>query len=292
MNIESRPITAAGWAMLHRIATGDTDTLARLLGYFRDPGELASESWQFLRLAETNAWKAVELLLLRRMIERRANEGKLDAWVQATPLGEEIRDGRLQLLRLAPLGRVSRGATQFRSIGVSGASCRSPCWQRPAAPEQRNPTAANAEDIMEQMAARLADRFPLLAQAVRNPKLDLPAMTWFILDCRIRYNFETLVALPCRTPPPNPGLEDLVVLFINCPSRVEELIGDVYADVGNSSAESRWPRCGRRFATRTTTRTSSKTQKAEVEAMLGSRHPDPRHIAGRGRRGSRTDQAD
>src|SRR5207248_1109090 len=85
--------------------------------------------------------------------------------------------------------------------------------------------------IMEQLAARLADRFPLLAQAIRHPKLDIPKMMWFILDCRIRFNFETLVALPTsRTPPTNAGLEDLVVLLINAPSRVEELIADIYAD--------------------------------------------------------------
>src|SRR5438270_584588 len=94
MNAESRPITAAGWAMLHRIAEGDRGALARLLRYFRDPAaDDGNERWQFMRLAESNAWKAVELLLLRRMIERRINEGKLDAWVQTTPLGDEIRDG-------------------------------------------------------------------------------------------------------------------------------------------------------------------------------------------------------
>jgi hypothetical protein len=56
-------------------------------------------------------------------------------------------------------------------------------------------------------------------------------MTWAILDLRVRFNFETLVALPTnRTPPSNPGLEDLVVLFINCPTTVEQLLCDVYAD--------------------------------------------------------------
>src|SRR5438445_304119 len=81
------------------------------------------------------------------------------------------------------------------------------------------------------MLHRIADRFPLLAAAVTHPKLDLPGMTWFILDSRIRFNFETLIALPTsRTPPPNAGLEDLVVLLINKPTSVEELIGDIYAD--------------------------------------------------------------
>lgn len=230
MNVDSRPITAAGWAMLHRMAEGDTDMLARLLGYFCDPAAHdGSERWQFMRLAESNGWKAVELLLLRKMIERRVSEGKLDAWVETTPLGEEIRDSLMSFFDSHrsvefPSEPPSFGALAFqelRAARLAGELCA----------EQQNPAANNPDEIMERLAARLADRFPLLSQAIRHQRLDLPAMTWAILDLRIRFNFETLVALPTsRTPPSNVGLEDLVVLFINCPSRVEELIGDVYAD--------------------------------------------------------------
>lgn len=229
MNAESSPITAAGWAMLHRIADGDTDTLARLLWYFRDPAaDDGHERWQFMRLAESNAWKAVELLLLRREIEGRINARKLDAWVQTTPLGSEILDGLCSFYDSHrsvefPSEPTSFGALAFqelRAARLAGELCA----------EVRQP-ASTTDAIMEQMAARLADRFPLLAQAVRHPKLDLPKTAWFILDCLLRYNFETLVALPTsRIPPSNPGLEDLVVLFINKPTSIEELLGDVYAD--------------------------------------------------------------
>src|SRR4051794_13474117 len=90
---ESRPFSACGWAILHRIAHGDTGALNRLAGYFRDTEDLAGERFQFLRLAERDAWIAVELLLLRPEIERRVSEGVLDAWVKVTHLGQEIRDG-------------------------------------------------------------------------------------------------------------------------------------------------------------------------------------------------------
>jgi hypothetical protein len=230
MNPETRPITAAGWAMLGRIAGGNTDLLACLLDYFRDPAAHdGSERWQFLRLAESNAWMAVELLLLRTMIERRFSEGKLDAWVETTPLGQEILESlrsffdshRHVEFPVEPPSFSALAFQELRAARLSGELCA----------EQRDPTANNPEEIMEQMAARLADRFPLLTQAIRHPRLDMPAMTWTILDLRIRFNFETLVALPTdRTPPPNPGLEDLVVTFVNCPTSLEELVGDLYAD--------------------------------------------------------------
>lgn len=229
MNVESRPITAAGWAMLHRIADGDTDVLARLLGYFRDPdADDGSERWQFLRLAETNAWKAVELLLLRRMIEGRFGEGKLDAWVETTPLGQEIRDILVSFFDSHRFVEFPSEPANFGAFAFQELRAARLAGELHA--EVRDP-ASNPEEIMKQMAARVAGGFPLLAQAIRLPKLDLAGMTWAILDLRIRFNFETLVALPTsRTPPSNPGLEDLVVLFINCPSRIDELLGDIYAD--------------------------------------------------------------
>jgi hypothetical protein len=91
--------------------------------------------------------------------------------------------------------------------------------------------AATAGEIMVRFAARLTDRFPLFAEAIRKPGLDVPGMGWGFLDWRIRCNFETLVALPTnRTPPKNDGLEDLTVLLVNVPSTVTKLICDVFAD--------------------------------------------------------------
>src|SRR5689334_6808589 len=89
-----KQMSPLAWAILHRIADGDNDALGRLVAYIRDPEDAdKGERRQFLRLAERDAWIAVELLLLRPGIERRFSEGVLDAWVQTTPLGAEIRDG-------------------------------------------------------------------------------------------------------------------------------------------------------------------------------------------------------
>src|SRR5581483_10988902 len=93
MKSESRPLSACGWAILHRIAGGNRDDLERLVAYVRDPEDVdQGERWQFLRCAENDGWTAVELLLLRTMIQRRFCDGRLDCWVRTTPLGEEIRD--------------------------------------------------------------------------------------------------------------------------------------------------------------------------------------------------------
>ena len=226
MNVDSKPITAAGWAMLHRIADGDTDELSQLLGYFRDPEDAAGERWQFLRAAEANVWRAADLLFLRRMIERRFRDGDLDAWTRTTPLGQEILDGLNSFFEChAPLefpSEPSFGAFAYQEL----------CAARLAGEihAEVSEPANNPEAIMEQMAASLERRFPMLTKAIRHPALDIAGLTWGFMDWFIRYNFETQVALPTtRTPPPNAGLEDLAVLMLNCPSRVAEFTSDVYA---------------------------------------------------------------
>lgn len=229
MNSESRPLSACGLAILHRIANRDTDALAQLVAYFRDPDEdVAGERFQFLRLAEQDAWIAVELLLLRSGIERRFSEGVLDAWVQTTRLGAEIRD---KLAEFFGSYRNVQFTTEPRSFGEF--AFQELCAARLAGEldaELRDP-AGSGEEIMERLATRLNDRFPALAEAIRNPGLNLPGIGWGILASRIRMNFETMVALPTeRTPPPNPGLDDLVVLLVNIPSTVTKLICDVFAD--------------------------------------------------------------
>jgi hypothetical protein len=229
MNSESRPLSVCGWAILHRIAGGDTDDLGRLVSYIRDPEDVdQGERWQFLRLAENDAWTAVELLLLRKLIEKRFSEGTLDAWVQVTPLGQEIHEG---LTSFFDSYRTVEFPEEPTSFGVF--AFQELCAARLAGElhaELRDP-AGTAEEIIARLGARLNDRFPAFVKAIRNPGLDLPGMAWGILDWRIRMNFETLVALPtCRTPPPNPGLEDLAVLLINCPTTVMELLCDVFSD--------------------------------------------------------------
>jgi hypothetical protein len=93
MKPELRPMSALAWAILHRIADEGRDDLERLVAYVSDPENVDhGERWQFLRCAERDAWTAVELLLLRAMIQRRFRDGRLDGWVKTTSLGEEIRD--------------------------------------------------------------------------------------------------------------------------------------------------------------------------------------------------------
>lgn len=229
MNSDLRPLSACGWAILYRIANGDTDDLAELVAYIRDPEEdVVGERWQFLRLAERDAWVAVELLLLRPGIERRFKEGILDAWVETTPLGAEIRDG---LAEFFDSYRSVEFPSDPRNFGEH--AFQELCAARLAGELDaalRRPAGSGAK-IMARLATRLEGRYPLFAQAIKTPGLDVAGMGWGILVFRLRMNFETLVALPTeRTLPPNPGLEDLVVLLVNIPTTVAKLICDVFAD--------------------------------------------------------------
>ena len=227
MSARDLPFSACQRAILHKVADGDADVLAQLVNYFRDPHDDAGERWQFLRLAETDAWTAVELLLLRNMIERRFSEGIIDAWVHVTPLGEEIRDS---LTAFFDSFRAVEFPSEPRSFGAF--AFQELCAARLVGQLDADVReAAGSAKIMERLAATLFDRYPQFAQAIEIPGLDIPGMGWGSLDWRIRCSFETLVALPTdRTPPSNHGLEDLVVLLINCPSTIERLICDVYAD--------------------------------------------------------------
>ena len=270
MSAETRPFSAAGWAMLHRIADDDRDARNRLAGYFRDPDDEAGERWEFLRVAVTNAWKTVELLLLRRMIERRFDDGELDAWVRTTPLGQEIRDGIESLFEsyrsvVFPPEPKSFGAFAFQELRAARLAGE--------LNDELHEPGNSPEGIMERMAARLEGRFPLFARVIRTPGVDIAGMAWFFMDWFIRHNFETQVALPTtRTPPPTDGLEDMAVLFMHCPSRVDELLGDVYAD-------GEFTRRKRLAETRKSVRGQSddgdlrQQAEAEVRAMLGRSVP-------------------
>jgi hypothetical protein len=224
-----RPISSVMSAMMHRIADCDTDTLARLQHYVLDPEDTVADRWQYLRLAERDAWKSVELLLLRKMLERRFAEGELDAWVEMTPFGDDIRQGfesffeyyRSVEFPVDPKGFGPLAFQELRAARLAGDLYAEAC----------DPAPSNAKEIMERLAARLAARFPLFAQAIRHPQLDIAGMTWFFLAFRLRINIEMTVALPTdRTPPSNAGLEDMAVLFVNWPTTIEELIGDVYVE--------------------------------------------------------------
>ena len=126
--------------------------------------------------------------------------------------------------------------------------------------------------ITDQMASRLAGLFPLLAQVIRHPDLDIAGLTWGFMDWFMRYNFETQVALPTlHSPPPNDGLQDLAVLMLNCPTTLHELASDVYA-------QGEFARRVRLAGLRMRVREKSdgdleREARAEVEAMLGRAEP-------------------
>jgi hypothetical protein len=229
MKPEPKQMSALAWAILHHIAGGETNDLGRLVAYIRDPEDVdQGERWQFLRLAERDAWTAVELLLLRRTIEKRFSDGLLDAWVQTTPLGAEIREGLAEFFDSYRTIEFPRKPRKFGEFAFQELCAARLAGELDA--ELRDP-AGSGQEVMERLATSLAGRYPLFTQAIRNPTLDVPGIGWGVLDWRIRCNFETLVALPTeRTPPPNPGLEDLTVLLVNIPSTVTKLICDVFAD--------------------------------------------------------------
>lgn len=229
MKPEPKQMSPLAWAILHRIAGGDTDDLGRLITYIRDPEDVdQGERWQFLRCAEKDAWTAVELLMLRTMIEKRFRDGLLDAWVQTTPLGAEIRDGLAEFFDSYRSVEFPSEPKCFGEVAFQELCAARLAGELDAG--LRHPAGSGAE-IIARLADRLSNRFPVFAEAIRNPGLDLAGMGWGVLDWRIRCNFETLVALPTeRTPPPNPGLEDLTVLLVNVPSTVAKFICDVFAD--------------------------------------------------------------
>jgi len=250
--------------MLHSIAGGDPDILARLRDYVNNPEDKVADRWQYLRCAERDAWAAVGLLLPRKTLERRFREGELDAWVALTLFGDDIRNGVESLSRsygslefpVEPKGFGAFALQELRAARLAGELYA----------EQLG--GINAGDNMERLAARLADQFPLLAQVVRHPELDVATMAWFFLDFRLRTNFETVMALPGgRTPPSNVGLSDVGILFVNCPTTVEEFVSDVYA-------QAEMTRRVRLTNLRMRHRDDLEADaRAEVEAMLGRAVP-------------------
>ncbi len=223
-----RPISSVCSAMLHCIAGGDDDLLARLLDYVLDPEDVVADRWQYLRFAERDAWAAVALLLLRKTLVRRFREGELDAWVKVMLFGDDIRRGLESFFEwhrsiefpAEPKGFGTLALQELRAARLAGELYVEPAH-----------AGSHAQEIMEGMAARLAERFPLMAQVVRHPELDIPGLAWFFLDFRLRINWETVVTLPGkRTPPSKVGLSDLGVIFVNWPTTIEEFVSDVYAD--------------------------------------------------------------
>ncbi len=224
MNWEPRPISPVSVAVFHRIAASDTDLADRIRQSLTDPADVLADRWQLFRLAERDAWKAVELLLLRKGIRRRFREGTLDAWVTLTPFGEDILSGLESffggfgspLFPVEPANFTTVAFQELRAARLAGELYR----ERPGTP-----------DPVGQLASVLQDRFPHLASVVRHPELDVAALARCFLGCRLRANRVIQQSVPfVDEPPASAALADLASLLQNWPELVEELIGDCYAE--------------------------------------------------------------
>ena len=223
-----RPISPVCAALFHLVANGDPGVRSRLHRLVLDPADAVADRWQFFRLAERDAWKSVELLLLKKIICRRFREGDLDAWVQLTPFGEDIQSGLETFFGdyeglefpSDPRNFTICAFQELRAARLSGELYA-----------ERTDVAESAAGIMERLAAALQERFPHLAQVVRHPEVNVAALACSFLGCRLRTNQEMQEGLPFISPvSAGIGVTELSMLMQNWPAAVEELIGDVYAD--------------------------------------------------------------
>lgn len=228
-----RPISLVGSAVMFLLAGGDTGVMQRIRRYVLDPDDAVADRWQFLRLAERDAWKAVELLLLGKGIQRRFREGELDAWAELTPFGADIRDAQESFYRsfgslefpAEPKGFTTCAFQEIRAARLAGELYAEPS------------NSAEGEDpgaTMRRLAARLSERYPNFAQVVVHPDLNVPALVWFFFSFRLGTNEQMRTELSAalagfKTPPSNWEWSNFATWLHNCPEIIEELIGDVYA---------------------------------------------------------------
>lgn len=223
-----RPISPVCATIFHLVADGDPANRSRLHRLVLDPKDVVACRWEFFRLAERDAWKAVELLLLKKTIRRRFREGDMAVWVEVTPFGEDIQS-RLETFfeeyeelefPTDPRNFTTCAFQELRAARLSGELY----VERAGMPQ-------SAAGSMEQLAAAVQGRFPHLAQVVRHPEVNVAALARSFLGCRLGANLEMQEELPLISPASaGIGLMDLAMLLQNWPAVVEELIGDFYAD--------------------------------------------------------------
>lgn len=223
-----RPISAVGMAVLTLVGGGVTATVSRLRAFVLDPDDTCFERWQLLRAAERDAWKAVELLLLKRSIERRFREGELDAWERVTPFAEDIRRGLEDFYEhhvsltfpSEPRSFTAFAYQELRAARLAGALHAE--W----------PT-HGPNGFLLALAQQTVERFQNLAQVIMHPGLDIPGMAWGFLRIRLGANEALLqqfaaAGADARTPQ-RLGVVHLATPFMTCPELVEEFVGDTFA---------------------------------------------------------------
>jgi hypothetical protein len=261
-----RPLSAVGWAALHMLAGGNAAAAGRLRAFVLDPADTRSERWQVLRAAERDAWKAVELLLLRKGIERRFRQSGLDAWERQTPFGAGIRSGLEDFLQHYGSLAFPSEPQMFTAFALLELRTARLCGL------------LHAESVADAGMASLHDavagRFPELARLVLHPVLNIPGMAVEFLHSRVgemRQWLPTPVAgaeTPTRT-----GALHLARAFRDAPNVIEEFIGDILAE---ATLGERLRRAGalersRRPPTPEEDAELEREAGAEVEKMLGSR---------------------
>lgn len=222
-----RPISAVISAMLFAVANDDVVTVRRLRRFVLDRNDDLGERWEMLRLAERDAWRAVQLLLLRKGIERRFREGELDAWEQQTPSNADLRqalEGFYQFYDELQFPDEPKAFTALAFQELRTARLCGLLYAESVVPEYG--LLSLADDVEE--------RFPILARLVQLPNLDISGMAEEFLHARLGINdeFRRQFILAGFSPPSSHnGTHHLTGMFLHWPDEVEEFIGDLYAEI-------------------------------------------------------------
>lgn len=262
-----RPISAVMSAMMFAAANGDDATVRRLRRFVLDAHDGLAERWQLMRFAERDAWRAVELLLFCKGIERRFREGELDAWEQVTPFGEDIRSGLEEFyghrsslkFPAEPKSFTMSAFQELRAARLCGL-----LYAESAAPDE----------AMANLADDVGDRFPNLAVVVGHPGLDIPGMALEFLhfrsgvDEQLNRQFAEAGFKPI---PPRTGATHLAPAFHNWPDVIEEFIGDLVAEAMLKDRERRKEARGRINKPLTPEEDADleREARAEVQKLLG-----------------------
>jgi hypothetical protein len=221
-----RPVSAVMSAMLFAAAKNDAVTVRRLRRFLLDHDDPLGERWEMLRLAERDAWRAVQLLLCRKGIERRFRERELDAWEGQTPSNGDLRQGLESFYEFydelkfpdEPKAFTTFAFQELRAARLAGllyAECLVP------------------EYGVLTLADEVEERFPTLARLLQLPGLNIPDMALAFLQARLGSSDELrreFDAAGFILPPSLAGTDCLNDPFHRYPDEVEEFIGDLYAE--------------------------------------------------------------
>ena len=262
-----RPVSAVMSAILFAVANNDAVAVRRLRRFLLDPQDTLGERWEMLRLAERDGWRAVQLLLLRKGIERRFREGELATWEGQTPSNADLRHGLEGFYEFydelefpdAPKGFTALAFQELRAARLGGllyAECVVP------------------DAAMDCLTGDVEERFPTLARLLQLPGLNIPDLALAFLDARLSYNagFRREFAGSGFDPTSRlAGPHHLSGPFVRYPDEVEEFIGDLYAEITLKDRQRRQEALARINKPLTPDEDAEieREAKAEVQKLLG-----------------------